>query len=101
MDGDPGQAVRDEPLPGFGHRVYTGADPRFELLLAEVARLDADLVIDLALAALILAAVLDRDGGEVIFMLARTVGLAAHAMEEYPHGLRLRPRALASHAEAG
>jgi len=110
----------DEPLPGFGHRVYTGADPRFELLLAEVARLDADLVadaerlcvevartwsrypnIDLALAALILAAGLDPDCGEVLFTLARTVGLAAHAMEEYPHGLRLRPRALASQADAG
>jgi citrate synthase len=108
------------PLPGFGHHVYTGADPRYELLLAEVARLDASLVaeaerlcvevartrrgypnVDLALAALILAAGLPPGSGEVIFTLARTIGLAAHVMEEYPHRLRLRPRALASQAAAG
>ena len=57
--------------------------------------------VDLALAALILAADLDPDCGEVIFTLARTIGLAAHAMEEYPHGLRLRPRAMASQAGPG
>jgi citrate synthase len=59
--------------------------------------------VDLALAALILAAGLDPDGGEVIFTLARTIGLAAHAMEEYPQGLRLRlrPRAMASQAGPG
>ena len=56
---------------------------------------------DLALAALILAADLDPDGGEVIFTLARTIGLAAHAIEEYPQGLRLRPRAMASQAGPG
>lgn len=110
----------DEQLPGFGHRVYTGADPRYDLLVAEVARLDAGLVadverlcievartrsrypnIDLALAALIVAAGLDPDCGEVVFTLARTIGLAAHAIEEYPHGLRLRPRALTSQPDAG
>jgi citrate synthase len=110
----------DEPLPGFGHHVYTGVDPRCDVLLAEVARLDVGLVaeverlcveaartrgaypnVDLALAALILAADLDPDCGEVIFTLARTVGLAAHAMEEYSHRLRLRPRAMASQTGLG
>jgi citrate synthase len=118
LDGAP--PPPDEPLPGFGHRVYTGADPRCELLLAEVARLDAGLVadverlcveaartrgaypnVDLALAALLLAADLDPDCGEVLFTLARTIGLAAHAIEEYPHGLRLRPRAMAGQAGPG
>jgi citrate synthase len=118
LDGTPPRP--DEPLPGFGHRVYTGVDPRCDLLLAEVARLDPGIVadaerlcveaartrgaypnVDLALAALILAADLDPDGGEVIFTLARTIGLAAHAMEEYPHGLRLRPRAMASQTGLG
>jgi citrate synthase len=28
-----------------------------------------------------------------VFALARTVGLIAHALEEYPHRLRFRPRA--------
>ena len=110
----------DEPLPGFGHHVYTGVDPRCDVLLAEVARLAPGLVaeverlcveaartrgaypnVDLALAALILAAALDPDCGEVIFTLARTIGLAAHAMEEYSHGLRLRPRAMASQTGLG
>jgi citrate synthase len=108
------------PVPGFGHRVYVGADPRFELLVAEVSQLDPGLAadverlcvevartrsrypnVDLALAALIVAAGLDADCGELLFTLARTVGLAAHAIEEYPHGLRLRPRALAGSAELG
>ncbi|MFC7511313.1 citrate/2-methylcitrate synthase [Streptomyces thermocarboxydus] len=51
--------------------------------------------IDVALAALTLAADLPADAGEVVFTLARIPGLMAHALEEYPHGLRLRPRALA------
>lgn len=114
------QPPPNDSLPGFGHRVYTGADPRSDLLLAEVAGLDADLAaaaerlcvavartrgeypnVDLALAALMLAADLDPDCGEVLFTLARTIGLAAHAMEEYPHGLRLRPRAMTSQAGSG
>ncbi|MBP2451853.1 MULTISPECIES: citrate/2-methylcitrate synthase [Mycobacteriaceae] len=104
------------PLPGFGHRVYVGPDPRYELLITEVAQLDAELVrrveglcievarrqsrypnVDLALAALTVAVDADPDCGEVLFTLARTIGLAAHAIEEYPHRLRLRMRALTSH----
>jgi citrate synthase len=33
------------------------------------------------------------DAASTIFTLARLVGLAAHALEEYPHRLRFRPRA--------
>jgi citrate synthase len=102
-----------EPVPGFGHAVYTGPDPRAVLLLDRVASLSpttADLVdglalhmarahglhpnIDAALGALALAAGLPDEAGEVLFTLARVPGLMAHALEEYPHGLRLRPRAL-------
>lgn len=104
----------NNPPPGFGHKVYLGPDPRAELLLAEVSRIDATAGeavdsltvevarahglyrnIDAALAALSLAARLPDDAGELIFTVARIPGLMAHAMEEYPHGLRLRPRALA------
>ncbi|MEU1261733.1 citrate synthase [Streptomyces cellulosae] len=102
------------PVPGFGHKVYVGPDPRAALLLERVAAVSpetADAVdefavrvareysvypnIDAALAALTLAADLPADAGEVVFTLARIPGLMAHALEEYPHGLRLRPRALA------
>lgn len=118
LDGTPPRP--DQPVPGFGHRVYIRTDPRFDLLLAELSQLDSGLVaeverlclevartrsrypnVDLALAALIVAADLDSDCGELLFTLARTIGLAAHAIEEYPHGLRLRPRAVVGNADMG
>jgi len=105
--------VNHDWLPGFGHKVYTGADPRAALLLEQVAELSPEIVavaddlavevareyslypnIDLALAALTLAADLPDYAGEIIFTLARIAGLMAHAIEEYPHGLRFRPRAV-------
>ncbi|WP_307820758.1 citrate/2-methylcitrate synthase [Streptomyces sp. BSE7-9] len=108
------RTVPDAAVPGFGHKVYVGPDPRAALLLERVATVSpetADVVdafavqvarehslylnIDAALAALVLAADLPADAGEVVFTLARIPGLMAHALEEYPHGLRLRPRALA------
>lgn len=100
-------------LPGFGHQVYIDADPRAELLLDHVARLEPEswpaleelLVavstrhglspnVDLALAALVHACGFRPGSGETIFALSRMVGWLAHAMEEYPQGLRFRPRAV-------
>ncbi|MFF9331087.1 citrate synthase [Streptomyces albogriseolus] len=108
------RTVPAAPVPGFGHKVYVGPDPRAALLLERVAAVSpetADAVddfavqvaraystypnIDAALAGLTLAAGLPADAGEIVFTLARIPGLMAHALEEYPHGLRLRPRALA------
>ncbi|MFJ8133775.1 citrate synthase [Streptomyces hydrogenans] len=108
-----GRSVPAAPVPGFGHKVYVGPDPRVVLLLDRVAALcpaTAESVddlavrmarahslhpnIDAALGGLILAADLPDDAGEVLFTLARVPGLMAHALEEYPRGLRLRPRAL-------
>lgn len=98
-------------LPGFGHSVYVGTDPRTAPLLGA---LDAagDLPpavpallavtrerrlpepnIDLALAALALAHDMVPDATEAVFALARTVGWLAHATEEYEHRLRYRARA--------
>jgi citrate synthase len=101
-----------EPLPGFGHKVYRGADPRAATLLeliaaAEPARLpvvEAVLAlagrhdgpapnVDLALGALADAFGLVPGAGEAIFAVARTAGLIAHALEEYPYRLRFRSRA--------
>jgi citrate synthase len=103
----------DVGIPGFGHKVYVDVDPRAEVLLDHVARLDPDgwpaveelllLVssrfglspnVDLGLAALVQACGLRTGSGETVFALARMVGWLAHAMEEYPQGLRFRPRAV-------
>lgn len=103
-----------ERVPGFGHSVYRGADPRATVLLDRlrtdpaadrvVACVDAVVAgmdrggdgpaanVDLALAALMHAHDLRPDAGELLFACARTVGWVAHALEEYAEpGLRFRP----------
>jgi citrate synthase len=103
----------DVGIPGFGHKVYVDADPRAEVLLDHVARLDPagwpaveSLLlavsrrfglspnVDLGLAGLVRACGLREGSGETVFALSRMVGWLAHAMEEYPQGLRFRPRAV-------
>jgi len=87
------------PVPGFGHKVYRGVDPRFPLLADHVRCLDpteADLLdavvgeagrviaqqpnVDLALGALTRAAGLEAE--TPIFAVARIAGWAAHFTEE-------------------
>jgi citrate synthase len=106
---------RGERVPGFGHFVYRGGDPRAGLLLAMVrsavpasprlAVVDAVLAemhrrslpepnIDFALAVLASCAGMIRGAGEVIFAVARTAGWLAHALEEYTARTPLRPRAV-------
>jgi citrate synthase len=106
---------RGERVPGFGHFVYRGGDPRAGLLLAMVASavpasprlavVDAVLAemhrralpepnIDFALAVLASCAGMIRGAGEVIFAVARTAGWLAHALEEYTASTPLRPRAV-------
>jgi citrate synthase len=105
---------RGERVPGFGHKVYKGEDPRGRLLLdlvrrvapkarplavtdaiiAEVRRRSLpELNIDLALGTFVTAAGMTRGAGEAIFAVARTVGWIAHALEAYETGTILRPRA--------
>ncbi|MFI7239417.1 citrate synthase [Streptomyces cyaneofuscatus] len=100
-------------VPGLGHRLYRGEDPRartlFALLedvpqaagalavarevLATTARhtpLHAN--IDLALAALSVACGMAAEAGETVFAVSRTAGWIAHALEEYgERPLRIRP----------
>ncbi len=102
------------PLPGFGHLVYRDRDPRADHLLerleglggatdrapvvsavieaARALRLPAPNV-DFGLAALADVMGLGIDAGTAIFTVARLAGVLAHAIEEYPHRLRFRPRA--------
>ncbi len=87
------------PVPGFGHKVYRGVDPRFSPLLDCVRRLDPDAArivdavvaeagrvmshqpnVDLALGALTWAAGLEPN--TPIFAIARIAGWAAHYAEE-------------------
>lgn len=87
------------PIPGFGHKVYRGVDPRFPPLINCVRRLDPDAVglvdavvteagrvmshqpnVDLALGALTWAAGLEPN--TPIFAVARIAGWGAHYAEE-------------------
>lgn len=103
----------DVGTPGFGHKVYQGPDPRAETLLDLVAGLDTEhwpvidaalaagsattgreANVDFALAAFVVSAGLPITAGELIFGIARLAGVIAHAIEEYEHRLRFRPRAI-------
>jgi len=103
-------------LAGFGHKLYSGIDPRAVALLERVERaapahparlaglalteavehrLAMPPNVDLGLAVLTAAAGLDADAGPVIFAVARTAGWLAHVAEEYQAPpLRFRARAL-------
>jgi citrate synthase len=100
-------------IPGLGHRLYRGEDPRAQVLFALLERvpeaagaLDAarDVVattarhselhanVDLALAVLSVSSGMPAEAGETVFSVARTAGWIAHALEEYgERPLRMRP----------
>jgi citrate synthase len=106
---------RGEKIPGFGHFVYRGGDPRATVLLdlvrhaapksGQLAVAEAVLAevrhkslpepnIDFAVATLARVAGLIRGAGEAIFAVARTAGWIAHALEAYAGPGPLRPRAV-------
>ena len=106
---------RGEKVPGFGHPVYRGGDPRAVVLLdlvrraapksAQLAVAEAVLAevrqkslpkpnIDFAIATLARVAGMVRGAGEAIFAVARTAGWIAHALEAYAGNGPLRPRAV-------
>lgn len=100
-------------VPGLGHRLYTGEDPRARTLfdlLAEVPRAEPALAaardivtttarhtplhanVDLALAVLSVSSGMAVEAGETVFAVSRTAGWIAHALEEYgERPLRMRP----------
>ena len=92
-------------MPGFGHTVYQGPDPRAETLLDLVAGLDTEhwpvidaalaagssatgreANVDFALAAFVVSASLPTTAGELIFGIARLTGVIAHAIEDTSTG---------------
>ena len=106
---------RGEKIPGFGHLVYRGGDPRAvvllglvrraapksgqlavaEAVLAEVRRKSLpEPSIDFAVATLARVAGMVTGAAEAVFAVARTAGWIAHALEAYAGGGPLRPRAV-------
>lgn len=106
-------AAGGQALPGFNHPLYPKGDPRARLILDDlravapaqsVARVDALLDAarsghgqlpknDFALAAVTLMLGLPADACERIFVVSRSVGWNAHALEQYSSALLIRPRA--------
>jgi citrate synthase len=100
-------------IPGFGHRLYPGADGRAEVLLAiarapapspalatlfalldamrEAGRAPPNL--DVGLVALTRHLGLPADAAGALFAIARTAGWIAHVLEQRAAGYLLRPRA--------
>ncbi|MGW0753155.1 citrate synthase [Streptomyces sp. NPDC002587] len=100
-------------VPGLGHRLYRGEDPRAGALfgrleglaqagpalaaarevssvMARQGGLHAN--VDLALAVLTVSCGMKAEAGETVFAVARTAGWIAHALEEYQERpLRMRP----------
>jgi citrate synthase len=101
-----------EEIPGFGHPLYPGGDPRARLILqllmedfpeefAKIQRkindseraLHQSANLDLAVAVVSKVLGLPRHSGFHLFALGRTGGWIAHAVEQHQSGEFIRPRA--------
>lgn len=97
-------SASSDGMPGFGHFLYSYGDPRADVVLAAWADVPAaapalqaldrlrsrlppggryEPTIDAALAVTVLTLGLPAGAGPALFAWARTMGLTAHAVEEY------------------
>ena len=104
---------RGERTPGLGHPLYPSGDPRAPALLERLDELAVDPTrlatirsvidgvvertgvppnVDAALAALSVATDMVPGAGEAIFVLARSAGWVAHALEQYDSSTFMRTR---------
>ncbi|NYT68392.1 citrate synthase [Pusillimonas noertemannii] len=107
-------AQRGTSLFGFNHPLYPKGDPRAEYLLRLASKLkpmdpkvpmlleflaqakaESSVLPGIAVALVILARSvgMPRDGASVLWILSRSVGWMAHALEQRTQGFMLRPRA--------
>lgn len=105
---------RGEHIPGFGHKLYTDADPRAEIILELLTEHYADTpefafvrtvidtaqdligefpTIDTLLVAVSHILKLPRGSALALFALGRTIGWIGHAIEQYETNRLIRPRA--------
>jgi citrate synthase len=104
--------MRGEDLPGFGQFLYPEGDPRARAILAALAPVlpeggrpilaaaeagarlaGAPPNVDFALAAAAAGLGLPREAALGLFVVGRTVGWIAHAIEQYESQILIRPRA--------
>jgi citrate synthase len=107
-----GRLARGERLPGFGQALYPQGDPRAVAILSALEEASPEthaLVeaaaeigfrltgrhpnVDFALAATAIGLGLPRTAGLGMFIIGRTVGWIAHAIEQYESDILIRPRA--------
>jgi citrate synthase len=105
-----GLLARGEALPGFGHPLYPGGDPRAVQLLqlcrknleqrradalsqAVLAALGLHPNVDFGLVALCRAFAFPRHAPFILFALGRSAGWVGHVIEQYASGTLIRPRA--------
>jgi citrate synthase len=107
-----GRLARDERLPGFGQFLYPAGDPRAVAILAALSTaapktcppIEAAAAagfrltghrpnVDFALAAAAAGLGLPRGAALGLFIVGRTIGWIAHAIEQYESGTLIRPRA--------
>jgi len=95
------------PIPGFGHPLYPGGDPRAAALLsalgeAEQVQAARDAAeretgeaanIDFAIAAIAMQLGMPAGAPFAVFAVGRSVGWLGHAMEQIETGALIRPRA--------
>jgi citrate synthase len=93
--------ARGEEVPGIGHPLYPDGDPRavailyaLSLAFPQARRLVGYRPnVDLALAAVACSLELPRGAALGLFIIGRTAGWIAHAIEQHESGVLIRPRA--------